>query len=397
MQKPFNAEGLDLTFLFDATYPDPSISEVNNVAAASAMSGFTPEQTSSLQRMISTSIGEALEPLLESLGEFLSAWKKGPQSLSINASSTHGTSSELGFETQSSSLDGSHDQLSPNDFVNPSALEPRIPAKRKASAVDEAADFLVKKNCTFGLVGKETLSKPGVKGYSPEVQVKEEPTPETLLSEVQPSSTEDHASMFLSPAPTQSDMQTASSQGKAMEESSVKPESVEGQQHLANTDAEGLQSSDQSEAWLVFATSSATLKALFKDEPRMDKPCPTRDYFAEKPASLSKASNVYERSVPRLPFGAPLGCAHIIDVANTQNKSNPPIKMADIIATFLFKYSPDLLYAFLNVIRHPEFTFTRIETAGRGRRDFSIERSGLTVTVSRSCPLLKKGLADCVR
>lgn len=135
---------------------------------------------------------------------------------------------------------------------------------------------------------------------------------------------------------------------------------------------------------MTFAESSADLKALFKDEPRTDKPCPTRDYFAEKPVSLAAPSNVYERSFPRLPFGAPLGCAHIINVSNYRENSRPRIRMADIVVTFLFNYCPDLLYAFLNVTRHPEFVFTRVEAAGRGCRNFSIERSDLTVTVTVS-------------
>lgn len=47
------ADRSDLTFLFDSTYTGPSITEANNNAAASnAMPGFTPEQTSSLQRML---------------------------------------------------------------------------------------------------------------------------------------------------------------------------------------------------------------------------------------------------------------------------------------------------------------------------------------------------------
>ena len=78
-----------------------------------------------------------------------------------------------------------------------------------------------------------------------------------------------------------------------------------------------------------------------------------------------------------------------------QNKSASPIRVADIVVTFLFKYYPDLLHAFLKVSRHPVFSLTRIEVAGRGRRDFSIERSGLTVTVSGPS-LLKNSLADLV-
>ena len=139
---------------------------------------------------------------------------------------------------------------------------------------------------------------------------------------------------------------------------------------------------------MTFAESSADLKALFKDEPRTDKPCPTRDYFAEKPASLAVPSNVYEKSFPRLPFSAPVGCAHIIDVSIYQNKTRPSIKVADLVVTFLYNYCPDLLHAFLNVTRHPEFVFTRVEAAGRECRNFAIERSDLTVTVSLTLPLL---------
>lgn len=240
MQKPFNAEGLDLTFLFDATYPDPSITEVNNVGvASSAMPGFTPEQTSSLQQIISISICEALKPLLKPLGDFLSAWNTGPQSLPLNPR-THSISSESGYGTHPSTFDGCHDQLNSTDFVKPSVPDPVL-AKRKANALDEATISVAKRNCTFGHVGKESPSEPDLKGYSLEVQVKKEPTPGTLLSEFQSSSTEDHASMFLSPAP---DMQPASSQGKAMEGSSADTESVEEkQQQLADTDAGELSSS----------------------------------------------------------------------------------------------------------------------------------------------------------
>ena len=253
MQKPFNAEGLDLTFLFDATYPDLSITEVSDVAAASnAMPGFTPEQTSSLQQMISISISEALKPLLNPLGDFLNAWNTGPRSLPLNPSSTHSISSESGYETQPSTSDGSHDQLNSAEFVRPSAPEPVL-AKRKASALDEAVISVAKKNCTFGLVGKQSLSEPDLKGYSPEVQVKKEPTPGEL-SEFQSSSTEDHASMFLSPAP---DMQPASSQGKAMEDSSAVTESIKGQQQqLANTDTGELSSSHENQVRIFRGISS---------------------------------------------------------------------------------------------------------------------------------------------
>ena len=133
---------------------------------------------------------------------------------------------------------------------------------------------------------------------------------------------------------------------------------------------------------MTFADNSAALKILFKDEPRTDKPCPTKDYFAEKPASLASFPVVYEKSFPRLPSNAPLGCAHIINVSTYQNRARPFIRVADIVVTFLFNYCPDLLYAFLNVTRHPEFTLTRVEAAGRECRNFSIERSELTVTVS---------------
>lgn len=74
MQKPFNAEGLDLTFLFDSNYPERTITEANNSAATSiAMPGFTTEQSLSLQRMLSIPVGEALEPVPRPLGGVLSA------------------------------------------------------------------------------------------------------------------------------------------------------------------------------------------------------------------------------------------------------------------------------------------------------------------------------------
>lgn len=134
---------------------------------------------------------------------------------------------------------------------------------------------------------------------------------------------------------------------------------------------------------MTFANNSAALKTLFKDEPRTDKPCPTKDYFAEKPNPLASFPTVYEKSFLRLPCSAPLGCAHIVNVSTYQNRTRPFIRMADIVVTFLFNYCPDLVYAFLNVTRHPDFTFTRVEA---GCRIFSIERSDLTVTVSRSFP-----------
>lgn len=425
MQKPFNAEGLDLTFLFDSTYPDPSITEANDMAAApTAMPGFTPEQASSLQRLLSASINEALQPLLRPLGEFLRAWEKGPQPLSFNTSSTYSTSPGLDVETHSLTPSASHHQLSSTGFVQPSAVESqaslnerdiknafqpkrehssnginvnlevgppssfdRVPTKRKATALDEAMNTAAKKNCTFGLVGNETFANPDVERCSTEVQVKEEPTPETALQSLRPSSTEEHASMFLSPAPTQSDTQPASSQDQAMEESSADTESIQWQSHPASTDATAAAlrplDTSQTEGWLEFAEDSAGLKTLFKDEPRMDKPCPTKDYFAEKPASLAQPWYVYQRSFPRLPFNAPFGCAHVIDVTKTyHNKSAPSIRMADIVVTFLYNYCPDLLHAFLNFTRHPEFSFARIEAFGGERHHFSIERSGLTVTVS---------------
>lgn len=64
MQKPFNAEGLDLTFLFDSSCPEPNPIEVEITVDPHIMPGFTSEQTSSLQQMF----GKALTPLLGPLG-----------------------------------------------------------------------------------------------------------------------------------------------------------------------------------------------------------------------------------------------------------------------------------------------------------------------------------------
>ncbi len=436
MQKPFNAEGLNLTFLFDAAYPDLSITEANDTTAAcNAIPGFTPEQTSSLQRILSTSIGEALEPLLRPLTEFLSAWEKGSQSLSSNTSLTYTVPPDSGFKGQLPTPDESQNHrnsielvkssalespASPNDCTTKNSIHPngahyssgtrlnlstvpplvadRVPAKRKVTALDEAVSPVAKKNCTFGLEEKENSPGPGrkVQRYSTEVQVKEEP--DTVLQDSQQYSTGEHSSMFLTPEPSHSDTLLMSSRGEVMAESSVDTESVERQTHSTSTGVGGLRPLDttQPEAWLTFAKSSAAVKALFKDEPRMDKPCPTRDYFAEKPASLAAPSVLYGRSFPRLPFGAPHGCAHIIDITRYSNKTRSSFRMADIIVTFLFNYCPDLLYAFLNVMRHPEFSLTRREPAGRGRREFSVERSGLTVTVS-DFSRLKNGAPDLVR
>lgn len=255
MQKPFNAEGLDLTFLFDAIYPDSSITKVNNVGAApSAMSGFAPEQTTSLQQLISISISEALEPLLKPLGDFLSAWNTGSQSLPPKSSSTHSIPSEFGHGTQPSISDGSYGQLDSTDFVRSSAPKPVL-AKRKANALDEAVASVAKKKCAFGVVGKKSLSTPDLEECSPEMQVKKEPTPGTLLSEFQSSSTEDHASMFLTPAHGQSERQPASSQGKATEDSSAGTESMEEQQHFAHTDAGELSSSREDQVRMFRCTS----------------------------------------------------------------------------------------------------------------------------------------------
>ena len=389
MQKPFNAEGLDLTFLFDSSYLEPSIAEAGNMELdLNAMPGFTPEQTSSLQRMLSRVIGEALDPLLKPLGEFLSAWDKSSPSVSVNTSSNRTSSPSLGFDHAIDPATGTSFATGPSNMgdgvatsssistdiravetVRPSSGD-RVPAKRKATALDEAVIPAAKKECRFGLVGKETTLDPISNGYSTEVQVKEEYTPETLLHTSHPSSTEeDDESLFLSTAPSQFDSQPASSHGQVMGEYSTDTKSVE----------------EQPEPAVRFAESSALLKVLFQNEPRIDKACPTRDYFAEKPASLAHPPNIYGRSFPRLPYDAPRGCAHIIDVTRFHtNKTRSSIRMADLIVTFLFYYCPDLLYAFLNVNRHPEFSFSRIEAVNGGRRDFSTERTGLIVTVSSS-------------
>lgn len=260
MQKPFNAEELDLSFLFDASYPKSSITEVNNVATAStAMSGFTPDQTSSLQRMISTSIGEALEPLLRPRGDSMNARNPGPQSLPFNPSSTRISPSESGYEIQPSTADGSQDQLTSTGFIKPLAPKP-VPAKRKANATDEAVIFVAKKNCPLGLVWKKNPSEPDLKGYSPESQVKNEAQPGTWLSEIKSSSTRDHASIFLSPAPSQSGMKPTSSQSKAVEESSADTRSMEGQQHLVDVDVEELRPSRENQV-RVFRSISFLLSS----------------------------------------------------------------------------------------------------------------------------------------
>lgn len=62
---------------------------------------------------------------------------------------------------------------------------------------------------------------------STEVQVKEEPTPETLLQNLQPSLIEDHASIVPTPAPCQSNTRPASSPCEAMQKSLVGTESIE--------------------------------------------------------------------------------------------------------------------------------------------------------------------------
>lgn len=229
MLKPFNTEGLDMTFLSDSTYPDLGTTEASNMAAASnPMRGFTPEQTSSLQRMLSTSIGEALEPLLRPLSEFLSAWEKGPQSLSFNTSLTHSIFPDSSFEIQSSTADDSHNHLSPTELVKPSALE-------------------------------------------------------------SPTSPNDSS---------------------------------------------------------------------------------TKNAFQPNRAHPSNESRINPLAVP----------ASSVDRVPAKRKATGLDEA--VIVTFLFNYCPHLLYAFPNFTGHPEFSLTRREAAGRGRREFSIERSGLTVTVS---------------
>ena len=414
MQKPFNSEGLDLTFLFDSTYPNPSITEANNMAAASnAMPGFTPEQVSSLRQMLSTSIGEALEPLLSPLRNFLAAWERGPGSLPPNTSSTHSTIPDIDVGSQPSTSDiveplalepwtspngrstkstyQPNCSLSSNEVnVNSKAIQPpkldRVPAKRKANAIDEAVISAAKKHLPLGLARQET--SPEVNRSRTKLQATEEQvTPETFVQDLQPSIAEDPASLFLSPAPSQRETQPSSSRSQVKEESPT--ENAEGKPYSVAASVVGLRSRDtnQPEAWLAFAKSSADLKSLFKDEPRIDHPCPIRDYSAEKPASVATPSGMYERIFPRLPFNAPLGCAHIINLMKIYQSKSTPIKMADVIVTLLFNYCPDLLYAFLNATRHPEFIFTRREGAGSGYRNFSIERCGLTVTVSNSSSL----------
>ena len=360
MQKPFNAEGLDLTFLFDSVYLVPSVAEAGNMELdLNAMPGFTPEQTSSLQRMLSRVIGEALDPLLQPLGEFLSAWDKSSPKPSVNTSSNRNSSPSLVFDHATNLATGTKLATGPSkmgdgvassssistdiravEVVRPSSGD-RVSAKRKATALDKADIPAAKKECRFGLVVKETTLDPK----------------------------EDDESLFLSTAPCQFDSQPASSQGRVVGEYSADTKSVE----------------EQPQPEVRFAESSAVLKLLFQDEPRMDMACPKRDYFAEKPVSVARPLNIYGRSFPRLPHDAPHGCARIIDVTRFHdNKIKNSVRMADLIVTFLFYYCPDLLYAFLNVNRHPEFSFSRIETVNGGRRDFSIERTGLNVTVSGS-------------
>ena len=54
-----------LDLLFESSYPKPSVTEAGNMEFdLSAMPGFTPEQTMSLQRMLSVVISEALDPVL---------------------------------------------------------------------------------------------------------------------------------------------------------------------------------------------------------------------------------------------------------------------------------------------------------------------------------------------
>ena len=91
----------------------------------------------------------------------------------------------------------------------------------------------------------------------------------------------------------------------------------------------------------------------------------------------------YSDAYHRLPANAALGRAHVVDIERYfSTEGSRPLKMADVIATILFRHQIKVLDAFLNVPRHLDFSFTRREQADSHHLDFSIERRNFTVQVS---------------
>lgn len=107
----------------------------------------------------------------------------------------------------------------------------------------------------------------------------------------------------------------------------------------------------------------------------------------EKHKRQSNASKVdtsfYLNGCSQLPTNGALGRAHLVNIDKyLNNRERLELKMADIIATVLFRFEPKVLEAFMNISGHLEFKFTRREKEGSENLDFSIQRFNSTVHVS---------------
>lgn len=281
-------------------------------------------------------ISEALDPLLKPLGEFLNAWNKSSPKKSVNISSDRNSSPSLGFDYVIDSATGTSFATGPSNMgdgvasnssiatdiraveVVPPSRDDTVPAKREATALYKMVIPTAEKERTIGLVGKEITLDPISNGYSTE---------------------EDGEFLFLSTTLSPFGSLPASSQAQVVGEFSTDTKSFE----------------EQPEPAVRFAESSAVLRVLSQKEPRMDMACQNRDHFAEKLAFVAEPSSIHVRSSPELPYDAPFGCAHIVDVTKFHtNKTRSSIRIADLIVTLWFYYCPDLLHAFLNVNRHAE-------------------------------------------
>lgn len=95
--------------------------------------------------------------------------------------------------------------------------------------------------------------------------------------------------------------------------------------------------------------------------------------------------DLYSNDCASLPAAGALRNAHLIDVEKYMaREEQPEIKMGDFIVTILYKYSPEVLKAFLDVDSHTVFSFTRREKAETGNMDLSIKRFNSTVHVTSS-------------
>ena len=397
MQKPFNAEGLDLTFLFDSSCPEPSPIEVEIIVDPHIMPGFTSEQTSSLQQMF----GKALTPLLGPLGrldQFLKTQSSicglqspvsevpydpfdSPHAFSQCIHESHITSDDL----------TDHGNREDNRADTPVKIkrDPGIvralgvdmaSAKRKANVLGETTARAAKKSLIMGKIEKDLLPDLDVKTATMRVEAEAESLLTAHQQTPQPICYYDPVADELVPAFDHSDV--------SMDEPSTDDAATE--EWPFETNESNLQpgpaKSSASDAIPPLGSQTnvpASLTVLFKDEPDTDE---ASAYPKEVEVCLplnSKPSEFYNSACARLPSAAKLGCAHIINIGKFLTKhSTPVLKMGDLVATILSNYEPKVLYAFLNINRHSEFRFIRREKPGSARRDFFIERSGLTVQVS---------------